>query len=118
MQMVLCHRNIHKPDDFSIFGHNRDLLVMNLHHRVHIFIIRILEQNDFLFNGIAISNKAELRFPYTGQVMDFTPDYSTSYQKSGVKSICYHYELESDEYLVTQKLSAYDSSTKMGKLSP
>ena len=28
------------------------------------------------FNGIAISNKAELRFPYTGQVMDFTPDYS------------------------------------------
>ena len=49
---------------------------MNLHHRVHIFIIKIWEQNDFLFNGIAISNKAELRFPYTGQVMDFTPDYS------------------------------------------
>ena len=46
---------------------------MNLHHRVHIFIIRILEQYDFLFNGIAISNKVELRFPHTGQVMDFTP---------------------------------------------
>ena len=50
---------------------------MNLHHRVHIFIIRILEQYDFLFNGIAISNKVELRFPHTGQVMDFTMDYST-----------------------------------------
>ena len=25
-------RNNHgKPDDFSIFGHNRDLLIMNLH---------------------------------------------------------------------------------------
>lgn len=44
---------------------------MNLHHRVHIFIIRIWEQNDFHFNGIAISNKVELRLPYPGQVMDF-----------------------------------------------
>ena len=39
----------------SIFGHNRDLIVMNLHHRVHSFIIRIWKQNDFLFNEIAIS---------------------------------------------------------------
>lgn len=54
---------------------------MNLHHRVHIFIIRIWEQNDFLFNGIVISDKVELRFPYTGQVMDFTPDYSTGFDE-------------------------------------
>ena len=39
----------------SIFGHNCDLLVMNLHHRLHSFIIRIWKQNDFLFNGITIS---------------------------------------------------------------
>lgn len=29
-----------KPDDFSIFGHNRDLLIMNLHYKVHNIIIR------------------------------------------------------------------------------
>lgn len=28
---------------------------MNLHHRVHSFIIRIWKQNDFIFNEIAIS---------------------------------------------------------------
>ena len=38
-----------------IFGHNCDLLVTNLQHRLHSFIIRIWKQNEFLFNGITIS---------------------------------------------------------------
>ena len=35
-------------------------------------------KNDFHKPGITISAKTELRFPQTGQVMDFTPEYSKS----------------------------------------
>lgn len=44
--VMLREAQYSKLDDFSILGHNSDLLIMNLHHRVHIFIIRIWEKND------------------------------------------------------------------------
>lgn len=41
---------------------NSDLFIMNLHYKVHIFIIKIWEKNDSLFNRITIFNKRNCDF--------------------------------------------------------